>query len=242
MPEQLALDQLAGDGRHVDGDERPALALAKVVQRLGHQFLAGAGLAGDQDGEVGVHQSRDDAVDLLHRRRAADDRQLLLRQIGLARRGYGALAADERALDCRHQVADVEWFGQVFERTPLGGPNGGEQRVLRAHHDHGQARPQGADPRQQVERVLIRQGHVGDHDVTLAGGDPAPQGRGHARRLYLVSLPGQSPADDRADGCVVLGQKYLLATHATSRRKSGSCCRRAAGRRTLKIVPGSPGR
>ena len=42
VTEQLALDQLARDRRHVDRDERPAAALAVVVDRLGDQFFAGA--------------------------------------------------------------------------------------------------------------------------------------------------------------------------------------------------------
>ena len=54
VAEQLALDQLARDRRHVDGDERAVAALAEIVQRARHQLLAGAGLAGDQHGEVGV--------------------------------------------------------------------------------------------------------------------------------------------------------------------------------------------
>ena len=42
VAEQLGLDQLARDRRHVDGDERPVAALAVFVQRARHQFLAGA--------------------------------------------------------------------------------------------------------------------------------------------------------------------------------------------------------
>ena len=42
VAEQLALDQLARDRRHVDRDERPAAPLAVIVQRAGDQLLAGA--------------------------------------------------------------------------------------------------------------------------------------------------------------------------------------------------------
>ena len=77
VAEQFALDEVARNRRHVDGDERAFLALAVIVQRAGHQLLAGAGLAGDQHGEVGLHQPRERAIDLLHRRRAADERHAL---------------------------------------------------------------------------------------------------------------------------------------------------------------------
>ena len=134
---------------------------------------------------------------------------------------------------CRKAWADIR-------SAALGRPDSGEQRVLCAHHDHRQAWSQGADAWQKVQRVLVRQGNVGDHDVALPGGYPAPEGCGDTRRLNLVALPRQSSADDRADGAVIFRQEHLLAAHATSRRKSGSWYRRAAGRRTLKVSPARP--
>ena len=49
VTKKLCLNQLARDRRHVDGYERASLTLAKIVNSLGHQFLAGAAFAGDQD-------------------------------------------------------------------------------------------------------------------------------------------------------------------------------------------------
>src|SRR5437763_777481 len=37
MPEELALDQLAGNGGHVDGDEGSGAPLAEIMQRAGDQ-------------------------------------------------------------------------------------------------------------------------------------------------------------------------------------------------------------
>ena len=45
VAEQLALDEIARDRRHVDRDEGALLALAVVVQGAGDELLAGAGLA-----------------------------------------------------------------------------------------------------------------------------------------------------------------------------------------------------
>ena len=50
VAEQLRLDKVARDCGHVDGDERAGAALAVIVQRARHQFLAGTGLAADHDG------------------------------------------------------------------------------------------------------------------------------------------------------------------------------------------------
>ena len=64
----------------------PVAALAVVVQGAGDQFLAGAGFAGDHHRQVGLHQAGEHAVDVLHRRRAADQRHVVGRVV---RRGCG---------------------------------------------------------------------------------------------------------------------------------------------------------
>ena len=48
VAEQLALEHALGERLAVDGDERPADAVAPVVQQARHQLLAGAALALDQ--------------------------------------------------------------------------------------------------------------------------------------------------------------------------------------------------
>ena len=53
MAEELALDQLLGDGRAVHFHKRLLAPRPCVVQRVRHQFLAYAALAVDQDAAVG---------------------------------------------------------------------------------------------------------------------------------------------------------------------------------------------
>ena len=74
MAEQLAFDQLAGDCRHIDRDERTRAALTEIMQGPGDQLLSGAALAGDHDRQIGAHKPGDRAINLLHRRRTADQR------------------------------------------------------------------------------------------------------------------------------------------------------------------------
>ena len=50
MAEELAFEQVLGQGRAVDRDQRPAARDVAEVNRLGDELLAGAGFAGDQDG------------------------------------------------------------------------------------------------------------------------------------------------------------------------------------------------
>src|SRR5204863_352965 len=52
VPEQLALEQLLGQRRAVDGDEWSARALAPAVDRARRQLLAGAALAEQEHGRV----------------------------------------------------------------------------------------------------------------------------------------------------------------------------------------------
>jgi hypothetical protein len=70
VAEQLGLQQILRDGRGVDGDKWPAAgARGMLVQRARHQFLAGAGFAGDQHRDVALRQAADGAEHVLHRRR-----------------------------------------------------------------------------------------------------------------------------------------------------------------------------
>ena len=196
MAEQLALDQLARDRRHVDGNEGPAAALAVIVERARHQLLAGAALAGDHHREVGAHQPRQHAVDLLHRRRTADQRQrssasaLVGRR--LRRRGRG-----QRALHHVDELAQVERLRQIFEGAALGRLHRGQQRVLRAHHDDAQLGPQLLDARHEVEPVLVGHHHVGDDEIAVAVRHPAPQGRGVAGACAPRGRAGPAPGSAR---------------------------------------------
>src|SRR5205814_7638246 len=45
VAEQLAFDQLAGNRRHIDRDERPRAALAEIMQSARDQLLSGAAFA-----------------------------------------------------------------------------------------------------------------------------------------------------------------------------------------------------
>ena len=211
VAEQLALDQLARDRRHVERHERSFATLAVVVQRARHQLLAGARFARDHDREVGRHQPGQRAVDLLHGRRTADQRQAL----ALLRRLRSALhrrrRRRQRAVHDRDQLVQVERLGQIFEGAALGGAHRGEQRRLRAHDDDAQIGPELADARHEVEAVLVGHHHVGDDELALAFLDPLPQRRGRARAADIVALPAQRLVQDGADRPVVVGDQDGVA-------------------------------
>jgi hypothetical protein len=84
VAEELALDQVVGDGGAVDGDERLGGPVAVLPDRAGDQLLARAALARDHDRDVARRHLADDLEDLLHDRRRADDALLVV--LGVDRR------------------------------------------------------------------------------------------------------------------------------------------------------------
>ena len=228
VAEELGLDQVARDRRHVDGDEGPLPALAVIVQRARDEFLAGAGFAGDHDRQVGRHQPRERAVDLLHRRRAADQRDVLSRP-------RSALVARRRPRprqgppDDGDELLQVEGLRQVLVGAALGRLDRRHEGVLRAHDDDRQLRPQLLDPRQEVEGVLVRHHHVGDDEIALALRDPAPEGRGVAGRAHLVAGARQRLVEHRPDGGVVVGERGSVRSAWLSSHMLGCRARRRRG-------------
>ena len=54
MTEQLALQQIFGDGTAIDGNKRPLTSIGALMNGLGHEALTGSGLAIDQNRAVTV--------------------------------------------------------------------------------------------------------------------------------------------------------------------------------------------
>src|SRR5262245_2673141 len=52
MSEELAFNQIAGNGPTVYFDKRRILPLAQVMYSSGHEFLAGSGFAANQNGRI----------------------------------------------------------------------------------------------------------------------------------------------------------------------------------------------
>ena len=137
VAEQFALDEIAGNCRHVDGDERAFLAFAIVMQRARDKLLAGAGFASDHDREIGLHQARQSTVDFLHGGGAPHEMHPLQLRIG---RGADAILA-HRAQDDRNQLPQVERLRQIIIGAALGRLDRGYEGILRAHDDDRQIGP-----------------------------------------------------------------------------------------------------
>ncbi len=156
VAEQLAFDQGFGKGGAIQGNEGTVPPGAVVVERLGHQFLAGSAFAGDQHRGAAVGHLFDLSVDLLHRPALSDEVMK-----GVALGDLGAELFDfafeflgvECAVDDDAEFFDVEGFRQVVRRAQLHGIHRGlDGLCTRQHDDRGGIlfRPQGLQHRQPV--------------------------------------------------------------------------------------------
>jgi len=200
-PQEFALQQVLGDGRGVDRDERPACTQAVLVQRPRHQFLARAGFARDQHRDVALAEPTDRPEDVLHRWR-------LTEHLGHVGGGlvdaFLAQAFIHRAADQRHRLGQVEGLGQVLEGAALEGRDGTVQVGIGRHDDDRQPRVLGLDLGEQVDA-----GPAGHADVAHQHlRSIVFQCRQHVARVGEAAhgqfLAGQRLLQHEADGLVVV--------------------------------------
>jgi hypothetical protein len=134
-----------------------------------------------------AHEPGEHAVDLLHRRRPADQRQLVIGVVSIGRWHGRTMRHGQRALDDIDELAQVKGLREILERAALGRFYRGQQRVLRAHHDDTQLGSEFLDPRHQIEAILVGHHDVGDDEIALPVRHPAPERRGVAGRAHVVA-------------------------------------------------------
>src|SRR6202011_1326192 len=107
MPEQLGLQQIGGDCRSVECNERPVGAGAVIVQGARDELFARPGFASDEHGDTRTGETAYCAEHELHRRRLAQE----LRYVRKGRGFYAcALVCVYRPPDESYGLIDVKWF------------------------------------------------------------------------------------------------------------------------------------
>jgi hypothetical protein len=101
-------------------------------------------------------EMRQHAIDFLHRRRAADQRNGF-EILDLGRLPCLLLRLRQSAANDGNQLLQIERLWQIFIGAALGGADRGHECVLRAHDQDRQVRPRLLDARQQVERAFVGQ-------------------------------------------------------------------------------------
>ena len=171
MAEELALDQILGQGGAVDADEGGVAPHAAEMQGARDQFLAGARLAADQHGGHAVGHLRDLVVDQPHAARGADQ---VRRLVSVAQQPAQAVVLGHQGLALGHVVA--------HRRDRLG-------QQVRQQHQEGQVGLQVA-----LGGVLAVDAHRADHPAAVDDRH-AEEGRGLAgaragRRAVCIAPAG----------------------------------------------------
>ena len=190
VTKELALDEVTGNCRAIDGDKRPRRPHALQVNRTRDQFLAHAALAGDKHARRSRRHAPDDAPDPPHPGRLADHLVPLL-QLAL------------QVLDLLLQVGRVERVPDRHQHAPgvarrleeIGRPElqrrhrGGNRNLGRGHHDR-QGRGDSANLLQHVDAAGVPQHQVDNHEVRHFGLDCGNQA------LPVRERPALVPATD----------------------------------------------
>ena len=192
---------------------------AAIVDRARDQLLAGAGLAGDQHGALGLGHQLRPLDHFLHRPAAADDAVVIELLVALVDQiavvGAQPLVL-ERAPDDDEQLVDLERLLQVVERAELHRLDRALDRGVRGHHQDlrtftfGRGGDELAD---QLQAAQLRHHVVDDHHVEGALAEQ-PLRLTRARRLD----DGVARIAQRAAECL---QNLLLVVDEENRAAMG---------------------
>jgi hypothetical protein len=174
VAEQLAFEQILRQRPASNLNERLAAALATAVDRAGDHAFAGAALAGDHDGGLGVGDAIDHVENLPHLRIVADDVVHAAALVELAAE-LGVLFDDqalgEGPLDRHHQLVVDQRFGEVVDRA---GPQRFNRRVgvaVAGDQDHLALGVRAADLLQEIEAVAVLEADVDQEQVVGFAGE-----------------------------------------------------------------------
>ena len=221
MTEQLALQQLVGDGGAVDGGEAPLGPRAHAVHRAGQDLLAGPALAGDEHGGVVAGHPARDVQQIAHRlalrhhqildhagaQRGAERLDLLaqlLPLLGLPD-GHGDFVGAERLVE-----VVVRAFAHRGERAVFG--------TVGAHHDEQGRATLAAVAAQEGDPVHLGHPDVAENQVEGLRSDPAERLLGVGLGRHLVARFLQQQRERLAKPGVVVNDQQA---HRSYPREAG---------------------
>ena len=179
VAEELAFDEGGDERAAIDGDEGLGSVGAVVVDGAGDELLAGAGLAEDEDGVGGEGDLGEDAVELLHGGRAADEvthadagAEAFAEQAGLVVEG----AAVGGAFEGGGEVFEGEGLGEIVARAGAHGFDGGADGGEGGHDDDDCLWVVGVDLVEQGEAAAAGELEVEEDEVDLAVGEDVARG------------------------------------------------------------------
>src|SRR5262245_41144583 len=213
VAEELALHQRLGDGRAVDGDERPLAPIRHLMNGPSDQLLARPRLAGEQYRCVAGPGQFDQPIDLLHRRaRAQDGAETTTLPKLPAQECHLALdfPALHRLVEEDPQAPWVHRLGQVVVGPLAHGRDRRLHRRVTGEQDDHRVRVDFVERLQERDPVQGRHHQIGDDDGGAEGGGPLESLFPIDGLLDLVS-PGRQQIRQRgACGFVVVSDQNAV--------------------------------
>ncbi|GBF30916.1 hypothetical protein MnTg04_00867 [bacterium MnTg04] len=136
------------------------------VQRLGHQFLAGPGLARDEHGHAGTREPADGAEYLLHGRRPTNQFRHAGAQV--CPRGF-AIVISGGTMDQGNGLVHIERFWQILECTAAVRGHRAVQVGVRGRYDDRQTGSFATQDCQQIQPGNPGHADIGQQYVGLIG-------------------------------------------------------------------------
>jgi hypothetical protein len=196
VPEQLRLQKRLGERRAGQLHERAAAASAQAMNRLRQQPLAGAALAGQEDGGPAGSNLLRPVEDGPHRRVIAHHAQRG-RCPGTARALGAGLFPEEgplhRAVQGAPKRLAVERLLEEVVGASLHGVDGDVHRPEARHDDDSRPRRGGPHALQERQSVEARHSQVGEDDLRPELVEQLETPEGVARRGDLVAPLAQQP-------------------------------------------------
>src|SRR6266446_6808701 len=172
VAEELALEEGLGDGRAVDGDERPLGAVGHLMNGARHELLARARLAGEKHGGRAGRREVDQPVDLLHGGADSEQRSeapALLELAAEQRHFFLDLRPLHRLVQHHAQALRVDRLGQiVVGAVPHRGDRGLDRGMAGQENDH-RVRIELGQRLEESETIEAGHLEVGDDDGGRGG-------------------------------------------------------------------------
>ena len=215
VTEEFAFQEISGNGSAVDGDERLGGATAVLIDGAGDEFLAGAGLAENKDGDGGVGDATDAFVNFLHRFAIADEgvglaagrcfteADFLEHQFGMAE-GFG---------DEIEEFIGFEGFGEIFVSAEPGGFDGGFGAAVRGHHDDGELGRGVAKLLDELKAGEAGELEIGDDEIEARGAGALETFVAAADEFDLKAFAGENFLDGGAGAWVILNEENFRWRH-----------------------------
>ncbi len=207
VAEELALQELLGEGPAVDGNEGGVAPRALGMDGPGHQFFAGAGFPGDQDGGIGLRHIDNGFKQLDHGRGLAhqvfkpgDGGDPLLQDQVF----HGQVLHLHQFLDGEAEFLEVEGLEQIVVGAQLHGLHRVLNGAVGGHHDDGDIGIGFLELFEQGQAVHFRHLDVDEHDVEPVLGVLGQGRRTAGRGLHLVAVLLQPALQGLADAQFVI--------------------------------------